>query len=132
VELRGLYDVSYELAEQDAQAILQYLGLRGAILGEVSEPPPLLYAPTPLSGADRVETPVSGVVVYRAPLGAWVNIGDPVADIVDPLTDVVTTLVSRSAGVLFTRRVVRFATAGASIAEISGTRTLREGKLLSA
>jgi predicted deacylase len=132
VELRGLYDVSYELAEQDAEAILRYLSWRGAIAGARPAAPPLRYAPTPLSGADRVEAPVSGVVVYRAPLGAWVNVGDPIADIVDPLTDVVTTLTSRSAGVVFTRRVVRFVTAGASIAEISGTHTLRAGKLLSA
>jgi predicted deacylase len=120
VELRGLYDVTHELAEHDADAILQFIALRGGIASGVTPPPPLIRAPMPLSGTEQIGAPCAGVLVYRAPLGAWLRVGDAVADIVDPLTDRVTTVHSGTEGVLFTRRVIRYVHAGAIIAQIAG------------
>ncbi|CAM2146881.1 Succinylglutamate desuccinylase/aspartoacylase family protein [Pararobbsia alpina] len=132
VELRGLYDVTHELAEHDADAILQFIGLRGGIAGGVAPPPELIRGPMPLSGSEQIDAPSAGVLVYRAPLGAWLKPGDAVADIVDPLSDRVTTLVSAIEGVLFTRRVVRYVHAGAMVAQIAGPKPFRTGNLLTA
>lgn len=132
VELRGLYDVSHELAERDADAILQFIGLRGGIAGGVSPPPELIRAPMPLSGSEQIDAPCAGVLVYRVALGAWLKPGDPIADIVDPLSERVTTLVSAIEGVLFTRRVVRYVHAGAMVAQIAGATPFRTGNLLTA
>jgi predicted deacylase len=120
VELRGLYDVTHELAEHDADAILQFIALRGGIAGGVAPPPPLIRPPMPLAGAEQIEAPCAGVLVYRVPLGAWLRVGDAVADLVDPLTDRVTTVYSDTEGVLFTRRVIRYVHAGATIAQVAG------------
>jgi predicted deacylase len=120
VELRGLYDVTHELAERDADAILQFIALRGGVSGGVTPPPPLIRAPMPLSGTEQVVAPCAGVLVYRAALGAWLKAGDAVADLVDPLTDQVTTVHCGTDGVLFTRRVIRYVHAGAIIAQVAG------------
>ena len=132
VELRGLYDVSHALAEHDADAILQFIGLRGGIAGGVSPPPDLIREPMPLTGSEQIDAPCAGVLVYRTPLGAWVKRGDPIADIVDPMSDQVTTLVAGVEGVLFTRRVVRYVHTGAMVAQIAGGTPFREGNLLTA
>ncbi|MEJ0004357.1 MAG: succinylglutamate desuccinylase/aspartoacylase family protein [Pararobbsia sp.] len=130
VELRGLHDVTYELAERDADAILQFIALRGGIAGGVTPPPPLIRAPMPLSGSEQIDAPCAGVLVYRAPLGAWLKPGDAVADLVDPLTDRVTTVTTQIEGVLYTRRVTRYAHAGAIIALVAGATPRRSGPLL--
>ena len=132
IELRGLHDVTHELAERDADAILQFIALRGGIAGGVTPPPDLMRGPTPLTGTQQIDAPCAGVLVYRASLGAWLKAGEPVADIVDPLSDTVTTLVSAIDGVLFTRRVVRFVHAGAMVAQIAGATPFRSGNLLTA
>jgi predicted deacylase len=132
VELRGLYDVTHELAEHDADAILQFIALRGGIAGGVAPPPPLIRAPMPLAGTEQIDAPCAGVLVYRAPLGAWLKAGDAVADLVDPLTDQVTTVHSGTDGVLFTRRVIRYAHAGAIIAQVAGATPRLGGPMLTA
>jgi predicted deacylase len=72
------------------------------------------------------------VIVFRTPVGAWIEAGQEVADIVDPLTDRVVTLKSSVSGVLYARQIVRFATAGMEVARIAGATPIRTGSLLSA
>ena len=124
--------MSYEFAEKDAQAIVEYLTERGVIEGTPAPMPPLAYPATPLAGTDPLVAPVSGVIVFRTPVGAWIEAGDAVVDIVDPLTDRVVTLKSSVSGVLYARQVVRFATAGMEVARIAGATPIRTGSLLSA
>jgi uncharacterized protein len=131
VELRGQRDVSYEYAEQDAQAIIEYLTHRGVIDGTAAPLPPLEFAATPLAGAEPIVAPVSGVLVYRTEVGSWVDVGHEIADIVDPLTNRVVTLKSTVAGVLYARHLTRFATAGLEFARIAGATAFRSGSLLS-
>jgi predicted deacylase len=131
VELRGQRDVSHEFAEHDAQAIVEYLIHRGVIDGAAAPLPPLAFPATPLAGTEPIVAPASGVIVYRVDCGTWIKAGAPVADIVDPLTDELTTLHSSVSGVLYARHSARFATAGMEIARIAGARPIRGGSLLS-
>lgn len=132
VELRSERDVSYELAEHDAQALVEYLTARGAIEGSPAPLPALDFPATPLAGTEPLVAPVSGVIVFRTPVGVWVEAGQDIVDIVDPLTDRVVTLKSSVSGVLYARQIARFATAGMEVARIAGATPIRTGSLLSA
>ncbi|MGH8780179.1 succinylglutamate desuccinylase [Paraburkholderia sp.] len=131
VELRSQHEVSYPLAEHDAQAIVEYLTHRGVIDGTPAPPPPLEFPATPLAGTEPIVAPVSGVLVFRAEVGSRVEPGTPIADIVDPLTDTVVTLQSTVAGVMYARHITRFAIAGMEVARIAGEKAFRTGSLLS-
>ena len=130
IELRGQADVSYAFAERDANAIVDYLTYRGVIDGTSAPLPPLEFAATPFSGTEPLVAPVSGVLVFRAPIGVRVEPGQPIADVVDPLTDRVVTITSSINGVLYARHRARFATAGQEVAWIAGATPIRSGSLL--
>jgi predicted deacylase len=130
IELRGQADVAYAFAEHDAQAIIEYLTYRGMIDGTPAPLPQLAFAATPLAGTEPLLAPASGVLVFRAPVGVWIEPGQEIADIVDPLTDRVVTVSSSMAGVLYSRHRARFATAGLEIARIAGAAAYRTGALL--
>ncbi|WP_233804566.1 succinylglutamate desuccinylase/aspartoacylase family protein [Paraburkholderia sp. HP33-1] len=132
VECRGQRDVSYEVAQQDADALVDYLVWRGAIRGEAKPLPPLLSPATPLAGSEQFYAPVSGILVHRAEIGDTIRVGQPLFDIVDPLTDETTTIASKTEGVLYMRRAIRFVTAGAPLGRVTGTRSIRTGVLLGA
>ncbi|MGF6551276.1 succinylglutamate desuccinylase/aspartoacylase family protein [Paraburkholderia youngii] len=132
VECRGQRDVSYEVAQQDADALVDYLVWRGAIRGEAKPLPPLLSPATPLAGSEQFYAPVSGILVHRAKIGDTIRVGQPLFDIVDPLTDETTAIASQTEGVLYMRRAIRFVTAGAPLGRVSGTRPIRTGVLLGA
>ncbi|MFN8925616.1 MAG: succinylglutamate desuccinylase/aspartoacylase family protein [Rhodospirillales bacterium] len=131
VELRGQADVADATADADADALVAYLRLAGALSG----PRPVLARPacpaTPLAGTEPVTTPVGGIVVFRRAVGAVVAAGDPVADVVDPLTGAATTVRAGTSGVLFARASGRFAHPGKRLAKIAGGTPLRSGRLLS-
>jgi predicted deacylase len=132
VELRSQHDVSYELADKDAQGIVNYLIHRGVIDAPAAPLPPLEHPATPLAGAEPIVAPMSGVLVFRANVGAFIEAGSPIADVVDPLTDTVTTLSCTTSGVMYARHITRFATAGLEVARIAGAKAFRTGSLLSA
>jgi predicted deacylase len=75
--------------------------------------PALLAPATPLAGSEQFHAPVSGILVHRANVGDVIHAGDPLFDIVDPLTDATTTISSKTDGVVYMRRAIRFVTAGA-------------------
>ena len=132
VELRSQHDVSYEFADADSQGIVNYLIHRGVIDAPAAPMPPLAHPATPLAGAEPIVAPVSGVLVFRAKVGAFIEAGDAIADVVDPLTDSVTTLNCTTSGVMYARHITRFATAGLEVARIAGAKAFRTGSLLSA
>jgi predicted deacylase len=132
LELRGETDVDHSLAGRDAQAILGFLVLQGAIVGERPSVPPARCRPTPLSGSEPVVAPVAGIVVFRAKVGDRVRSGDAVAEIVDPSSGAVTPVRAQSDGIVYARVLARFAGAGQRIAKIAGTTLQRKGNLLSA
>jgi predicted deacylase len=102
------------------------------IEGEPRELPPLNHPATPLAGSEQFIAPASGVVVYRAQVGAHLKAGDPVFDIVDPITDEVTTLTTKNDGVFYMRRAIRFVIAGAPMGRVTGAVPFRTGVLIGA
>jgi predicted deacylase len=132
IEHRGQRDVDYDTASQDAAGIVEYLIVRGVIDGEMKDAPPLAQPATPLAGSQQLTAPVSGIVVYRAKVGAMLKAGDPVFDIVDPITDAVTTVTTTNDGVLYMRRAIRFVYAGAPMGRVTGVTPIRSGVLIGA
>jgi predicted deacylase len=132
VELRGGADVSSEFANADADGIVAYLTQQGFISGDAPPMPALIHDATPLAGADSVESPVSGVLDFRVPLGKSLQKGDEVAHVVDPITGQVTVLRASTDGVLFARESRRFIHTGMRVCKIAGKVPFRTGNLLSA
>lgn len=132
LEHRGQRDVDYDTAARDADAIVDFLMLRGVIEGEARALPTLAHDATPLAGSEQLSAPVSGIVVYRAAVGQSLKAGDAVFDIVDPISDEVTTVTTKNDGVLYMRRAIRFAHVGAPMGRVTGETAFRTGVLLSA
>ncbi|SAK97151.1 succinylglutamate desuccinylase/aspartoacylase family protein [Caballeronia calidae] len=132
IEHRGQRDVDYDTAAHDADAIVDYLIARGVIEGGMKDAPPLAQAATPLAGSQQLTAPSSGIVVYRAKVGAVLKAGDAVFDIVDPLTDSVTTVTTSNDGVFYMRRAIRFVHAGAPMGRVTGVVAIRSGVLIGA
>jgi predicted deacylase len=131
VELRGEMDVRYELAEQDAQALLQYLAREGILDIPVTPLPAPLCEPTPLAGVERLDAPQSGVLVFLKKLGEPVAAGEAVADVVNPVTGVTATLRASRDGLLFASTAHRHLLRGMHICKIAGATPFRSGSLLS-
>jgi predicted deacylase len=120
LELRGETDVSHELAQRDAQAILAWLSHRGMIDAALPELPALIREPRPLEGSVPVLTPRGGVL------------GQCIAEVIDPLTGEASELTSAVDGLLYARESVRIVHAGMSVAKVAGCEAIRSGHLLSA
>ncbi|MEE4182324.1 succinylglutamate desuccinylase/aspartoacylase family protein [Pseudomonas viridiflava] len=131
LELRGQGDVNHSLASRDCQAIINYLIDFGLIDGERQMPPELLYPATPLAAVEPVATPVGGLLVFCAMPGEHVDAGQLIAEIIDPISDAVTSIHALNTGLLYARSLRRMATAGMVIAHIAGTQAYRSGYLLS-
>jgi predicted deacylase len=132
VELRGEMDVRYDLAEQDARALLQYLAHQDVIEMECGPLPALLAEPTPLEGVTPLAAPHSGVLVFLKRLGERVRAGEAVADIVNPVSGQVTTLHAPQDGVLFASTAHRHLLRGMHVCKIAGSSLCRTGNLLGA
>jgi predicted deacylase len=131
VELRGQGDVNHGLASLDCQALIDYLTHFGAIAGETAPLPELPYPATPLAGVEPVATPVGGLLVFVALPGEYLEAGQLVAEVIDPINDRVTPIHCNNAGLLYARSLRRMATAGMVIAHVAGLEAYRSGYLLS-
>jgi len=131
VELRGQADVGHAFADPDAEAILGFLSHAGVLTTEPPALPPARCVPTPLAGSEPLIAPVAGIVAYREPVGARVEAGRVVAEIIDPATGTVTPVRTNSSGLLYTRTSLRFALPGDRLGKVAGTDLRRSGPLLS-
>jgi predicted deacylase len=132
VELRGAVDVTHELAADDAQHIVDFLRWRGLIAGDKPALPDAVGDARPLAGSMPIKAPAAGVLTFLKEVGAEVQAGDVLAQVIDPVTADVTALKSPVDGLFFARDFVRFASAGMRIAKVAGREPLRTGKLLGA
>lgn len=130
VELRGETEVSHELAQHDADALLAFLQHSGHVAGLPPPPPPPCEA-TPLEGVEPITATASGIIVFTKAPGDWVEAGEPVAELVCPLTDVRTVLLAQVGGRCFARTSRRYASRGMRLMKIAGALAYRSGALLS-
>ncbi|MFN3789188.1 succinylglutamate desuccinylase/aspartoacylase family protein [Massilia sp.] len=132
VELRGENDVRYDYARQDANALLQYLGHAGVLDIPLEPLPETPCRATPLNAVEPLAAPHAGVLVFHKQLGDLVEAGEPVADIVNPVSGQVSTLCAEHAGLLFASTAHRHLLRGMHVCKIAGTESFRSGDLLSA
>jgi len=131
VELRGENDVSYEYAQRDAHALLQFLARQGVLDIALEPLPAALCDATPLEGVEPLYAPHSGVLVFRKKLGEQVKAGEAVADIINPVSGVTTTISAGIAGLLFASTAHRHLLRGMQVCKVAGGTAFRSGQLLS-
>lgn len=131
VEHRGVCDVSHELAAQDTEGLLRFLGLQGLIAG-LDEPVPFECSLRPLAGSMPVPAPHAGVVVYTRALGGEVRAGEVLAELIEPVSGESTPLRAPIDGLYYRREQQRWVQAGQTVVQLAGAQALRQGKLLSA
>jgi uncharacterized protein len=133
VELRGEADVSDDLAQADAQAILAFAALRGVL--ELPDAQTSLVhpavEPTPLAGVEPLTAPISGVVVFEKRPGDAIVAGDTIARVFDPITGQTCSVQAQRAGLLYARIAQRTVLAGRRLGKIAGRDAFRTGVLLS-
>lgn len=133
VELRGEADVSHAWAQADALAIFDFLALKGAIHSDSPVRIPAPCAPaTPLAGSETLQTPVPGVVVFAAQPGDFLQPGDLVAEVINPMENTRHAVRAGVAGVFYARVRDRYAVSGGEIGKIAGATPFRSGDLLGA
>ncbi|MCP5082706.1 MAG: succinylglutamate desuccinylase/aspartoacylase family protein [Alphaproteobacteria bacterium] len=137
VELRGLADVSDELAGQDADALMRFLQRRGCLAGDPGAQPPFTGVAAPFEQTTFLWATAPGIVAFKKPLGAMVAAGDVVAEIIDVsamATDGARTpVLAETSGKFFARSLTKLARPGQDIGKIFGTTPVegRVGDLLS-
>jgi len=136
VELRGQADVSDELAEQDAEALVRFLRRRGVLAGDPGPLPAPLCEATRFDACDTVHSPAAGVLAYKAALGARVHEGQVIAELVDPAAEdparARRPIVAATDGLILSRQIHKYVTPGMGVAKVVGTRPLphRQGGYL--
>jgi hypothetical protein len=133
IELRGETDVSHAFAQSDAQALFNYLQhLQVIACAQLPEVPPALSQATPLAGSETVRAPSAGVVVFAAEVGQILQVGDLVAEVIDPIANHSQRVLASVAGPLYARIRDRYVTAGGELGKIAGAAPFRTGELLGA
>lgn len=131
IELRGFADVNHADAGRDAAAMLDFLRLQGIIAGPLSQAVPPACDPTPLAGCMPLTAPAAGLVVYLRELGDTVKAGDPLIDLIDPVSGQVQQLLAPVDGIYFARENRRYVAAGTRLSKVAGREAVRSGSLLS-
>lgn len=124
LELRGENDISHELAEKDASALMKYLILRDVVAGEKPKLKKQKVTFYPLDAMDLVKAPVAGIACFHKSLGEPVEAGEVIGEVIDLMADDVIQsahpLIARANGVFFARFQRRLVVCGESIAKIAG------------
>lgn len=133
IEFRGEADVSHALATQDTQALWAFLQHTGAVrsASPVQIPAARCQA-TPLAGSETLIAPVPGLLVFTAAVGQQVQVGDLIAEIIDPTNDTTHPVVAGVAGIFYARVLARYLTTGGEVGKIAGAIPFRTGELLGA
>jgi predicted deacylase len=133
IELRGELDVSHAWAELDAQAILNFLQhLQLLRCGPVPAVPPGLCQATPLAGSQTLTAPAAGLVVFAAHIGQHVQVGELVAEVINPVDNQTHDVRAAVAGIFYARIRDRYITTGGELGKIAGATPFRTGELLGA
>lgn len=133
IELRGELDVSHAWAAADAQAIvgwLQFIGVLACL--QPPQVPAALCQATPLAGSETLYAASPGIVVYAVEVGHILQVGDLVAEIIDPIANTSQRVSAGVTGVFYARIRDRYITAGGELGKIAGAQPFRSGDLLGA
>lgn len=131
VELRGQADVSPELAEADAAAILDFLQDAGVLTGARRPLPAPLCEPTPLAASLPLIAPVAGILTYWREVGHRVAKDEVLATVTDPVSGETTEIRSPCDGMFFARTELRYVRPGRRLGKVAGRTAVRTGDLLS-
>ncbi|MCF8981496.1 peptidase M14 [Pseudomonas syringae] len=131
IELGGQADTGRHEAEAHAEGILAFLAEQGFISGDWPQPAHDACEGMPFEGTELLYAPHPGVVTFLRAPGEWVEPGEPLFEVIDPLSDQVSTLCANTAGVLFAIERLRYAQPGFWLAKVAGRTALRQGRLLS-
>jgi hypothetical protein len=133
IELRGEADVSHAWAAGDAHAIVKFLQHTGVLACDIApEIPAFKCQPTPMAGSESLSAPVPGLVVFAGQVGQVMQVGDLVAEIINPLTGQTHRVLAGVDGTLYARIRDRYITTGGELAKIAGAKPFRTGELLGA
>lgn len=133
IELRGELDVNHALAQQDAQAIFDWLQHIGLLACEHAPAVPAFKCqPTPLAGSETLKALTPGLVVFAAKVGQTLRAGDLVAEVIDPIANQTQRVLAGADGVFYARIRDRYITAGGELGKIAGAIPFRTGELLGA
>ena len=130
LELGGQADTGRDEAIFHAEGILAFLAEQGLIKGEWPAPQHEPCEGVPFEGTELLFAPHAGVISYLRKAGDWVETGDEIFEVIDPLTDRVSTICAGTSGVLFAVERLRYAQAGFWLAKVAGREALRHGRLL--
>jgi hypothetical protein len=118
VELRGMMDVSVDLARKDAAGLYRYL----ADIGAVKDAPEATDCAEPLVGdvddAVLIPTPVAGALLYGVNCGDWVVEGQTLVSVLCDAGDEPHEVRAPFAGLVMTRRDRRFARRGDDVIKV--------------
>ncbi|OIP15040.1 MAG: succinylglutamate desuccinylase [Comamonadaceae bacterium CG2_30_59_20] len=133
IELRGELDVSHALAATDARAIVGWLQFIGVVAcQQPPQVPSALCQATPLAGSESLYASSPGVVVFAAEVGQHLEVGELVAEIIDPIANTSQRVNAGVAGVFYARIRDRYITAGGELGKIASAQAFRSGDLLGA
>ncbi|MBD8494840.1 succinylglutamate desuccinylase/aspartoacylase family protein [Pseudomonas syringae] len=131
LELGGQADTGQAQACAHADGILAFLAEQGLIEGPVAAPAGEPCEGMPFEGTELIHAPHPGVVTYLRTPGAWVEAGEPLFEVIDPLSDQASLVCSSTDGVLFAVERLRYAQPGFWLAKVAGRTARRHGRLLS-
>ena len=135
VELRGMRDVTPELAQQDAGGVYRFLCARGVINDAVSASKPEMTCPgVPIAHIEMIDTAIGGTVLYHVTPGDSVAAGDILAEVIAEPGNAAAAYraVAPQDGFILTRRSTRFVRAGENLVKLVGkapSASARDGTL---
>ncbi len=129
IEYRGMSDVSDEFAESDAANLMQFLVNQNVVNGVQTTVPEPKCAATAIEAQIYIQSPRTGIVVFKKRCGDRVQSGEIVAEIIDPLESpgsARTALKSRISGKVMSHSVQRLVGPGQIVMAIAGKEILPE------
>lgn len=130
LELGSMGDTRVEQARANCEAILGFLAEQGLISGQWPAAPDHCCEGMPFEGTQYLFAPHPGVVSFLRDAGEWVERGDALFEVVDPLNDRVSTVRAGTSGVLFALDRGRYTQPGIWLAKVAGREAIRAGKLI--
>jgi predicted deacylase len=130
LELGSMGDTRVEQAQANCEAILGFLAEQGFISGTRPAAPVECCEGMPFEGTEYLFAPHHGVVSFLREAGEWVEKGDALFEVVDPLNDKVTTVRAGTRGVLFAIDRGRYTQPGTWQAKVAGRQPIGGGMLI--